>query len=114
MYIDCSSTIKYAIIVLFLTSLTAEQKKQSQRKSFLGNPMSILDLYQHSLCGHFGEDGPEQLTHYSLIEQLSGASSEDSKGRESPSVSYYDFYITYPFLNDFFICLLFFPQCVDW
>lgn len=56
--------------------------------------MSILDLYQHSLCGHFGEDGPEQLTRYSLIEQLSGASSKDSKGKESPSVSYCGFYIT--------------------
>ncbi|NXB15343.1 NCKP5 protein, partial [Rhagologus leucostigma] len=63
----------------------AVQEKQSQRRSFLGNPMSILDLYQHSLCGHFGEDGPEQLTHYSLIEQLSGASSKDSKDKETPS-----------------------------
>ncbi|NWU28057.1 NCKP5 protein, partial [Dyaphorophyia castanea] len=63
----------------------AVQEKQSQRRSFLGNPMSILDLYQHSLYGHFGEDGPEQLTHYSLIEQLSGASSKDSKGKETPS-----------------------------
>ncbi|XP_067995195.1 nck-associated protein 5 isoform X2 [Melanerpes formicivorus] len=61
----------------------ADQEKQNQRKSFLGNPMSILDLYQHSLYGHFGEDGPEQLTHYSLIEKLSGASSKDSKGKES-------------------------------
>lgn len=64
--------------------------------------MSILDLYQHSLYGHFGEDGPEQLTHYSLIEQLSGASSKDSMGKESPSVSYCDFYITSHFLHDYF------------
>ncbi|NWR77136.1 NCKP5 protein, partial [Centropus unirufus] len=63
----------------------AEQEKQNQRKSFLGNPMSILDLYQHSLYGRFGENGPEQLAHYSLIEQLSGASSKDSKGKECPS-----------------------------
>ncbi|XP_062435070.1 nck-associated protein 5 [Rhea pennata] len=65
----------------------AEQEKQNQRKSFLGSPMSILDLYQHSLYGHFGEEGPEQLAHYSLIEQLSGASSKDSKGKESPHIS---------------------------
>ncbi|NXC44845.1 NCKP5 protein, partial [Penelope pileata] len=63
----------------------AEQEKQKHRKSILGNPMSILDLYQHSLYGHFGEDGPEQLTHFSLIEQLSGPSSKDSKDKESPS-----------------------------
>lgn len=89
-------------MILFLTSLTAEQEKQNQRKSFLGNPMSILDLYQHSLYGHFGENGPEQLTHYSLIEQLSGASSKDSKGKDSLSVSYCDFYITSRFLHGYF------------
>lgn len=101
MHVNCISSIKYAITILFLTCLTAEQEKQNQRKSFLGNPMSILDLYQHSLYGHFGEDGPEQLTHYSLIEQLSGASSKDSMGKESPSVSYCDFYITSHFLHDY-------------
>lgn len=110
MYADCISSIKYAIIILFLTFLIAEQEKQNQRKSFLGNPMSILDLYQHSVYGHFGEDGPEQLTHYSLIEQLSGASSKDRKGKESPSVSYCDFYITSHFLHDFIYLPLFFPS----
>ncbi|NWI16731.1 NCKP5 protein, partial [Crypturellus soui] len=63
------------------------QEKQSQRKSFLGNPMSILDLYQHSLYGHFGEEGPEHLAHYSLIEQLNGASSKESKAKERPHKS---------------------------
>ncbi|NXP54376.1 NCKP5 protein, partial [Heliornis fulica] len=72
------------LVELTKNNKQADQEKQNQRKSFLGNPMSILDLYQHRLCGHFGEDGPEQLTHYSLIEQLSGASSKDSKGKESP------------------------------
>ncbi|NXA36084.1 NCKP5 protein, partial [Eudromia elegans] len=65
----------------------ADQEKQNQRKSFLGNPMSILDLYQHSLYGRFGEEGPEHLAHYSLIEQLSGAPSRDSKGKERPHKS---------------------------
>ncbi|NXN83827.1 NCKP5 protein, partial [Bombycilla garrulus] len=73
------------LVELTKSNRQAVQEKQSQRRSFLGNPMSILDLYQHSLYGHFGEDGPEQLTHYSLIEQLSGASSKDSKSKESPS-----------------------------
>ncbi|NWH62400.1 NCKP5 protein, partial [Geococcyx californianus] len=78
-------TAEDTFVELTKNNKQAEQEKQAQRKSFLGNPMSILDLYQHSLYGHFGEDGPEQLTHYSLIEQLSGASSKDSKGKESPS-----------------------------
>lgn len=73
--------------------------------------MSILDLYQHSLYGHFGEDGPEQLAHYSLIEQLSGPSSKDSRGKESPSVSCHDFYILLIFFV-IFTCCLFSPQCV--
>ncbi|XP_074823343.1 nck-associated protein 5 isoform X2 [Natator depressus] len=63
----------------------AEQEENTVRKSFMGSPMSILDLYQHSLYGHYGEDGPEQLTHYSLIEQLSGASSKEGKSKEIPS-----------------------------
>ncbi|XP_009950035.1 PREDICTED: nck-associated protein 5, partial [Leptosomus discolor] len=79
-------TAEETFVELTKNNKQAEQEKQNQRKSFLGNPMSILDLYQHSLYGHFGEHGPEQLTHYSLIEQLSGASSKDSKGKESPSV----------------------------
>jgi len=109
MYVECILSIKCAMI-LFLTSLTAEQEKQNKRKSFLGNPMSILDLYQHSFYGHFGEDGPEQLTHYSLIEELSGASSKDSK--ESPSVSYSYFYIASHFLHDYFYLPLdFFSVC---
>ncbi|NXW62378.1 NCKP5 protein, partial [Eurystomus gularis] len=78
-------TAEETFVELTKNNKQAEQEKQNQRKSFLGNPMSILDLYQHSLYGHFGEDGPEQLTHYSLIEQLSGASSKDSKGKESPT-----------------------------
>ncbi|XP_050755591.1 nck-associated protein 5 [Gymnogyps californianus] len=78
-------TAEETFVELTKNNKQAKQEKQNQRKSFLGNPMSILDLYQHSLYGHFGEDGPEQLTHYSLIEQLSGASSKDSKGKESPS-----------------------------
>ncbi|NXH19939.1 NCKP5 protein, partial [Bucco capensis] len=78
-------TAEETFVELTKNNKQAEQEKQSQRKSFLGNPMSILDLYQHSLYGRFGEDGPEQLTHYSLIEQLSGASSKDSKDKESPS-----------------------------
>lgn len=93
-------------MTLFLISFTAEQEKQKQRKSVLGNPMSILDLYQHSLYGHFGEDGPEQLTHFSLIEQLSEPSGKDSKDKESPSVSYCDFYITAHFLHDFYLLLV--------
>nr|XP_009476742.1 PREDICTED: nck-associated protein 5 [Pelecanus crispus] len=79
-------TAEETLVELTKNNKQAELEKQNQRKSFLGNPMSILDLYQHSLYGHFGEDGPEQLTHYSLIEQLSGASSKDSKGKDSPSV----------------------------
>ncbi|KAM6421316.1 nck-associated protein 5 [Rhynochetos jubatus] len=78
-------TAEETLVELTKNSKQAEQEKQNPRKSFLGNPMSILDLYQHSLYGRFGEDGPEQLTHYSLIEQLSGASSKDSKGKESPN-----------------------------
>uniref|UniRef100_A0A8C8B278 NCK associated protein 5 n=1 Tax=Otus sunia TaxID=257818 RepID=A0A8C8B278_9STRI len=78
-------TAEETFVELTKNNKQAEQEKQNQRKSFLGNPMSILDLYQHSLYGRFGDDGPEQLTHYSLIEQLSGASSKDSKGKESPS-----------------------------
>uniref|UniRef100_A0A674GJN3 NCK associated protein 5 n=1 Tax=Taeniopygia guttata TaxID=59729 RepID=A0A674GJN3_TAEGU len=73
------------LVELKKSNRQAVQEKQSQRRSFLGNPLSILDLYQHSLYGQFGEDGPEQLAHYSLIEQLSGASSKDSKTKESPS-----------------------------
>ncbi|XP_075286900.1 nck-associated protein 5 isoform X1 [Opisthocomus hoazin] len=76
-------TAEETFVELTKNNKQAEQEKQNKRKSFLGNPMSILDLYQHSFYGHFGEDGPEQLTHYSLIEELSGASSKDSK--ESPS-----------------------------
>ncbi|XP_041262369.1 nck-associated protein 5 [Onychostruthus taczanowskii] len=78
-------TAEETLVELTKSNRQAMQEKQSQRRSFLGNPMSILDLYQHSLYGHFGEDGPEQLAHYSLIEQLSGASSKDSKTKESPS-----------------------------
>ncbi|XP_023787134.1 nck-associated protein 5 isoform X1 [Cyanistes caeruleus] len=73
------------LVELTTNNRQAVQEKQTQRRSFLGNPMSILDLYQHSLYGHFGEDGPEQLAHYSLIEQLSGASSKESKDKENPS-----------------------------
>uniref|UniRef100_A0A803W9R8 NCK associated protein 5 n=1 Tax=Ficedula albicollis TaxID=59894 RepID=A0A803W9R8_FICAL len=73
------------LVELTKSSRQAVPEKQSQRRSFLGNPMSILDLYQHSLYGHFGEDGPEQLAHYSFIEQLNGASSKDSKSKGSPS-----------------------------
>ncbi|XP_075789385.1 nck-associated protein 5 isoform X2 [Pelodiscus sinensis] len=62
----------------------AEQEENTVRKSFMGSPMSILDLYQHSLYGHYGWDGPEQLTHYSFIEQLSGASSKEGKSKELP------------------------------
>lgn len=101
-------------MILFVASLAAVQEKQSQRRSFLGNPMSILDLYQHSLYGHFGEDGPEQLAHYSLIEQLSGASSKHSKSKESPSVSYCNFYILLLILFIIiFTPLLFFPSVYD-
>ncbi|NWU62984.1 NCKP5 protein, partial [Pterocles burchelli] len=78
-------TAEKTLVELTKNNKQAELKKQNQRKSFLGNPMSILDLYQRSLYGHFGEDGPEQLTHFSLIEQLSGPSTKDSKGKESPS-----------------------------
>ncbi|XP_028939503.1 nck-associated protein 5 [Antrostomus carolinensis] len=78
-------TAEETFVELTKNNKQADQEKRNQRKSFLGNPMSILDLYQHSLYGHFGEDGPEQLTHFSLIEQLSGASSKDSRGKESPS-----------------------------
>lgn len=53
----------------------------------MGRPMSILDLYQHGLCGHYGEDGPEQLAHYSFIEQLNGTSTKDGKSKKIPSVS---------------------------
>ncbi|XP_047935553.2 nck-associated protein 5 isoform X3 [Anser cygnoides] len=77
-------TAEETLVELTKSNKQAEQEKQKQRKSNLGNPMSILDLYQHSLYGHFGEDGPEQLAHYSLIEQLSGPSSKDSRGKESP------------------------------
>ncbi|NXN19042.1 NCKP5 protein, partial [Indicator maculatus] len=84
---ECESnyfrTAEETFVEITKNNKQADQEKQNQRKSFLGNPMSILDFYQHSLYGHFGEDGPEQLTHYSLIEQLSGASSKDSKGKES-------------------------------
>ncbi|XP_048809701.1 nck-associated protein 5 isoform X3 [Lagopus muta] len=78
-------TAKETLVELTKSNKQAEQEEQKQRRSVLGNPMSILDLYQHSLYGHFGEDGPEQLTHFSLIEQLSGPSSKDSKGKESPT-----------------------------
>ncbi|OWK60417.1 Nck-associated protein 5 [Lonchura striata] len=78
-------TAQETLVELTKSNRQAVQEKQSQRRSFLGNPLSILDLYQHSLYGQFGEDGPEQLAHYSLIEQLSGASSKDSKTKESPS-----------------------------
>ncbi|NWZ77435.1 NCKP5 protein, partial [Poecile atricapillus] len=78
-------TAEETLVELTTNNRQAVQEKQCQRRSFLGNPMSILDLYQHSLYGHFGEDGPEQLAHYSLIEQLSGASSKESKGKENPS-----------------------------
>ncbi|KAM9380670.1 nck-associated protein 5 [Phaethornis superciliosus] len=78
-------TAEETFVELTKNNKQAEQEKQNQRKSFLGNPISILDLYQHSLYGHFGEDGPEQLTHYSLIEELSGTSSKDSKGKQTPS-----------------------------
>lgn len=70
----------------------AEQEENSVRKSFMGRPMSILDLYQHSLCGHYGEDGPEQLAHYSFIEQLNGASTKDGKSKKIPSVSCLSFW----------------------
>ncbi|XP_042733760.1 nck-associated protein 5 isoform X1 [Lagopus leucura] len=78
-------TAKETLVELTKSNKQAEQEEQKQRRSVLGNPMSILDLYQHSLYGHFGEDGPEQLTHFSLIEQLSEPSSKDSKGKESPT-----------------------------
>lgn len=78
-------TAEEMLVELTKSNKQAEQEKQKQRKSVLGNPMSILDLYQHSLYGHFGEDGPEQLTHFSLIEQLSEPSGKDSKDKESPS-----------------------------
>ncbi|XP_052532162.1 nck-associated protein 5 isoform X2 [Tympanuchus pallidicinctus] len=78
-------TAKETLVELTKSNKQAEQEEQKQRRSVLENPMSILDLYQHSLYGHFGEDGPEQLTHFSLIEQLSGPSSKDSKGKESPT-----------------------------
>ncbi|NXK31688.1 NCKP5 protein, partial [Piprites chloris] len=79
-------TAEETFLELTKNNKQAKQEKQNQRKSFLGNPISILDLYQHSLYGHFGEDGPEQLTHYSLIEKLSGSSSKDSKGKENPKL----------------------------
>ncbi|XP_059583410.1 nck-associated protein 5 isoform X1 [Alligator mississippiensis] len=73
------------LVELTQNNKQVEQEERSVRKSFIGNPMSILDLYQHSLYGHYGEDGPEQLTHYSFIEQLSGTSSKDGKNKDIPS-----------------------------
>ncbi|KAJ7407405.1 nck-associated protein 5 isoform X5 [Willisornis vidua] len=93
-------TAEETFLELTKNNKQAEQEKQNQRKSFLGNPMSILDLYQHSLYGHFGEDGPEQLTHYSLIEQLSGSSSKVSKGKENPSLK-----LAFPIYNNDMFCI---------
>ncbi|XP_062972678.1 nck-associated protein 5 isoform X2 [Elgaria multicarinata webbii] len=73
------------LVDLLKNNKQAEQEENSVRKSFMGRPMSILDLYQHSLCGHYGEDGPEQLAHYSFIEQLNGASTKDGKSKKIPS-----------------------------
>ncbi|XP_025053361.1 nck-associated protein 5 isoform X5 [Alligator sinensis] len=73
------------LVELTQNNKQVEQEEHSVRNSFIGNPMSILDLYQHSLYGHYGEDGPEQLTHYSFIEQLSGTSSKDGKNKDIPS-----------------------------
>uniref|UniRef100_A0A7M4E692 NCK associated protein 5 n=1 Tax=Crocodylus porosus TaxID=8502 RepID=A0A7M4E692_CROPO len=75
------------LVELTQNNKQVEQEEHSVRKSFIGNPMSILDLYQHSLFGHYGEDGPEQLTHYSFIEQLSGTSSKDGKNKDIPSAA---------------------------
>ncbi|XP_042318907.1 nck-associated protein 5 isoform X2 [Sceloporus undulatus] len=72
-------------LVDLMNNKQAEQEENSVRKSFMGRPMSILDIYQHKLCGHFGEDGPEQLAHYSFIEQLNGTSTKDGKSRTFPS-----------------------------
>ncbi|XP_077176363.1 nck-associated protein 5 isoform X3 [Paroedura picta] len=73
------------LVELMKNNKQAEQEENSVRKSFMGRPMSILDLYQHSLCGLYGEDGPEQLAHYSFIEQLNGASTKDDKSKKIPS-----------------------------
>ncbi|XP_053109144.1 nck-associated protein 5 isoform X4 [Hemicordylus capensis] len=73
------------LVDLMKNNKHAEQEENSVRKSFMGRPMSILDLYQHSLCGHYGEDGPEQLAHYSFIEQLNGTSTKDGKSKKIPS-----------------------------
>nr|XP_056717301.1 nck-associated protein 5 [Euleptes europaea] len=73
------------LVELMKNNKQAEQEENSVRKSFMGRPMSILDLYQHSLCGHYGEDEPEQLAHYSFIEQLNGASTKDGKSKKIPS-----------------------------
>ncbi|XP_048339905.1 nck-associated protein 5 isoform X2 [Sphaerodactylus townsendi] len=70
------------LVELMKNNKQAEQEENSVRKSFMGRPMSILDLYQHSLCGHYGEDEPEQLAHYSFIEQLNGASTKDGKSKK--------------------------------
>ncbi|XP_053261146.1 nck-associated protein 5 isoform X3 [Podarcis raffonei] len=73
------------LVDLMKNNKQAEQEENSVRKSFMGRPMSILDIYQHSLCGHYGEDGPEQLAHYSFIEQLNGTSTKDGKSKKIPS-----------------------------
>ncbi|XP_054826077.1 nck-associated protein 5 [Eublepharis macularius] len=73
------------LVELMKNNKQAEQEENSVRKSFTGRPMSILDLYQHGLCGHYGEDGPEQLAHYSFIEQLNGTSTKDGKSKQIPS-----------------------------
>uniref|UniRef100_A0ABM5F4N1 Nck-associated protein 5 isoform X4 n=1 Tax=Pogona vitticeps TaxID=103695 RepID=A0ABM5F4N1_9SAUR len=72
-------------LVDLMNNKQAEQEENSVRKSFTGRPMSILDLYQHSLCGHFEQDGPEQLAHYSFIEQLNGTSVKDGTTKKIPS-----------------------------
>nr|XP_014348511.1 PREDICTED: uncharacterized protein LOC106704918 [Latimeria chalumnae] len=63
----------------------ADQTKTIEKQAFIGNPVSILELYQHNLCVHYGKDGTEGESCYSILEQLQDDSSKIGKSGDIPS-----------------------------
>ncbi|XP_030065825.1 nck-associated protein 5 [Microcaecilia unicolor] len=62
----------------------ADREENGVRKSFTGNPVSIMDIYEHkhNLYVHYNEVGPEEAKRYTFLEQMCGSSNKEGSSRE--------------------------------
>ncbi|XP_043930869.1 nck-associated protein 5 isoform X2 [Protopterus annectens] len=59
--------------------VAAKEEDSTSEKTFIANPVSIMDLYQHNLYVHFGEKEPQQVSHFKIIEQLQENTCSEAK-----------------------------------